>query len=80
MGGVEDMRSADPATLTPSQASEELSRLAALLEQANVAYHTDDAPVISDADYDALRRRNAAIEEAFPALKRADSPSEQVGA
>nr|WP_281841749.1 NAD-dependent DNA ligase LigA [Sinisalibacter aestuarii] len=63
------------------QAAEaELARLAALIARANRAYHTEDAPEISDAEYDAARQRNAAIEARFPALKRADSPSEQVGA
>ncbi len=66
--------------LTESQAAEELARLAAEIARANRAYHTDDAPEISDAAYDALKRRNAEIEARFPALKRADSPSEQVGA
>ena len=66
--------------LTEDQARQELDRLAALLSQANVAYHAEDAPQISDADYDALKRRNAEIEARFPDLKRADSPSEQVGA
>ena len=47
---------------------------------ANLAYHQADAPEITDADYDALKRRNAAIEARFPELKRPDSPSEQVGA
>ncbi|WP_394152441.1 NAD-dependent DNA ligase LigA [Loktanella salsilacus] len=79
-GGVDESGWADPATLSPVEASQELSRLAAALEQANIAYHTDDAPVISDAQYDALRRRNAALEDAFPALKRADSASDKVGA
>lgn len=66
--------------LSPEAAREELAALAAELERANLAYHRDDAPVMSDADYDVLKRRNAAIEAAFPELKRPDSPSEQVGA
>ena len=66
--------------LTKAQAETELVRLAEVLNEANTAYHTEDAPEISDADYDALKRRNAAIEVRFPDLKRADSPSEQVGA
>ena len=65
--------------LTREQAAEELARLAGLIGAANTAYHTEDAPEISDADYDALKRRNAEIEARFPDLKRADSPSEQVG-
>ncbi len=66
--------------LTEEQAKQELARLATLLLQANEAYHGADAPDISDADYDALKLRNAAIEAHFPALKRSDSPSEHVGA
>jgi DNA ligase (NAD+) len=66
--------------LTKAQAETELARLAEVLNAANTAYHTQDAPEISDAEYDALKRRNAAIEARFPDLKRADSPSEQVGA
>ena len=66
--------------LTKAQAETELARLAEVLNEANTAYHTEDAPEISDADYDALKRRNAAIEARFPDIKRADSPSEQVGA
>jgi DNA ligase (NAD+) len=66
-------------SLTADEAARELARLAAALSDANTAYHTEDAPRISDADYDALKRRNAAIETRFPALKRADSPSDQVG-
>ncbi|MFN4153611.1 MAG: NAD-dependent DNA ligase LigA [Paracoccaceae bacterium] len=65
--------------LTEDQARIELARLAAALAGANRAYHTLDAPEISDAEYDALKQRNAAIEARFPALKRADSPSDQVG-
>jgi DNA ligase (NAD+) len=66
--------------LTEAQARDELARLADVLARANQAYHTQDAPGMSDADYDALKQRNAAIEARFPALKRADSPSDLVGA
>ncbi len=68
------------AKLTEAEARERLADLAAALEAANRAYHQDDAPEISDADYDALKRENAAIEARFPNLKRSDSPTEQVGA
>jgi DNA ligase (NAD+) len=67
------------AELTPAQARAELAWLAEQLAVANTAYHRDDAPEISDADYDALKQRNAAIEAQFPTLKRADSPSDVVG-
>ncbi|WP_204114196.1 NAD-dependent DNA ligase LigA [Shimia biformata] len=67
-------------SLTEDQAAQELARLAGLIAAANTAYHTQDAPEISDAEYDALKRRNAEIEARFPHLKRADSPSDQVGA
>ncbi|MFC3616382.1 NAD-dependent DNA ligase LigA [Lutimaribacter marinistellae] len=70
----------EPSQLSEAEARSELARLADLLARANKAYHTEDAPEISDAEYDALKRRNAEIETAFPALKREDSPSEQVGA
>ena len=70
----------DVATLTEAEAEVELARLAAEIARANAAYHAEDAPEISDAAYDALKQRNAAIESRFPQLKRADSPSEQVGA
>ena len=66
--------------LTIEEAEAELARLADLLTRANTAYHTEDAPEISDADYDAAKRRNAEIEARFPELKRSDSPSDQVGA
>jgi len=68
------------AAMTRDDARAELERLARQLALANAAYHTDDAPVMSDADYDALKRRNAVIEARFADLKRADSPSDQVGA
>lgn len=66
--------------LTLEEAEAELARLSTVLAQANTAYHTEDAPEISDAEYDAAKRRNADIEARFPELKRADSPSDQVGA
>ncbi len=66
--------------LDAEEARAELARLAEVLEEANLAYHQKDAPVISDAEFDALRLRNTAIEARFPDLKRADSPSETVGA
>ena len=66
--------------LTEAQARDELLRLAELLAAANRDYHMLDAPTLSDADYDTLKRRNAAIEARFPDLKRTDSASDQVGA
>ena len=66
--------------LTRQEAQDELARLALALTAANQAYHTLDAPEVSDADYDAMKRRNAAIETRFADLKRADSVSDQVGA
>ncbi|APX11631.1 NAD-dependent DNA ligase LigA [Tateyamaria omphalii] len=66
--------------LTEAQAKAELARLAKALARANAAYHAEDAPEISDAEYDDLKRRNVAIEARFPQLKRDDSPSDQVGA
>lgn len=66
--------------LSASQAEKELARLSDELHRANTAYHQDDAPIMSDAAYDALMRRNLLIERSFPKLKRKDSPSDLVGA
>lgn len=66
--------------MNDESAKAELARLSQLLQQANADYHGRDNPQISDAAYDALKLRNAAIEMSFPHLKRQDSPSEQVGA
>ena len=70
----------DVSRLTPDQARSELARLASLLQQANIDYHQNDNPSLSDAEYDRLKRRNAAIEAQFAGLKRSDSPSDQIGA
>ncbi|MGR3838900.1 MAG: NAD-dependent DNA ligase LigA [Cognatishimia sp.] len=66
--------------LTSEEAAIELKDLAKILAKANQDYHDKDAPELSDADYDALKRRNTDIESRFPELKRTDSPSDQVGA
>ncbi|MEX6504796.1 NAD-dependent DNA ligase LigA [Jiella sp. M17.18] len=65
--------------LTENEAAEELARLAAEIAGHDRRYFQEDAPTVSDAEYDALRRRNAAIEARFPELIREDSPSARVG-
>ncbi len=66
--------------LSEEEAAAALAYLAAEIARNDALYHAKDAPEISDADYDALKRRNDAIEARFPALVRADSPSRRVGA
>ena len=68
------------AGLDESEATQELARLAAEIAHHDALYYQKDAPEVSDAAYDALRKRNEAIEARFPDLKRADSPSLRVGA
>jgi DNA ligase (NAD+) len=68
------------AELDESEAAAELARLAAEIASHNRSYHELDAPTISDAEFDALVRRNREIEARFPALVRADTPSAAVGA
>ncbi|ARP97938.1 NAD-dependent DNA ligase LigA [Pseudorhodoplanes sinuspersici] len=66
--------------LTEEQAAGELQRLAKLIAEHDKRYYQQDAPTVSDAEYDALRQRNNEIEARFPALIRKDSPSKRVGA
>jgi DNA ligase (NAD+) len=69
-----------PQELSPGEAKTELKRLAKEIAHHDELYHQKDAPAISDAEYDALVKRNKAIEALFPSLKRTDSPSARVGA
>ena len=62
-----------------AEAANELMRLARQINRANRLYHAEDAPDITDAEYDALVRRNAELEAAYPHLIRPDSPSNKVG-
>ncbi len=69
----------DPQTLSEAGAANELMRLAKAIAHHDRLYHAEDSPEITDPEYDALVRRNAEIEAAFPHLIRADSPSRKVG-
>ncbi len=66
--------------LTAAEAAAELEALAKRIAELDVAYHRDDMPLLTDAEYDSLKKRNEEIESAFPELVRADSPSFRVGA
>nr|WP_040589803.1 NAD-dependent DNA ligase LigA [Sphingopyxis sp. MC1] len=68
------------AVTTEADAANELMRLARTIAHHNNRYHAEDAPEISDAEYDALVRRNNELEAAFPHLIRADSPNRLIGA
>jgi DNA ligase (NAD+) len=71
--------SANPTDIPEAEAANELMRLARAIARHDRLYHAEDAPEVSDAEYDALVRRNAELEAAFPHLVRADSPSQKVG-
>ncbi len=66
-------------SLSEAEAANELMRLARAIAKHDRLYHAQDNPEITDQEYDALVRRNAALEEAFPHLIRSDSPSHKVG-
>ena len=79
MTGHDALRTRPPEALTEEEAAAELAALAAEIAHHDRAYHEKDAPEVSDAEYDALVRRNQAIEGRFPELIRQDSPSRRVG-
>jgi DNA ligase (NAD+) len=77
--GQDQISATAPVDMTEADAANELMRLARAIAKHDRLYHADDAPEITDQEYDALVRRNAALEEAFPHLVRDDSPSRKVG-
>ena len=77
---AKDAGSVAVADLTEPEAAAELKRLAAEIAAHDRRYYQQDAPTVTDAAYDELRVRNSEIETRFPHLKRADSPTERVGA
>jgi DNA ligase (NAD+) len=77
---MSDLSLKDVVDLSEDEARAELERLAAAIAAADIAYHQQDRPEITDAEYDALKRRNDAIESAFPELVREDTPTGRVGA
>jgi DNA ligase (NAD+) len=81
MSGKSERDGSDqPQSAEERDAAARLASLAEVLAAADRAYYQEDAPSLSDADYDALKRENADLEARFPHLKRADSPSDTVGA
>ena len=77
---MDDLRNIPVDRLETDQAAQELEALAREIAAHREAYYVEDNPSISDAEFDALERRNALIEQKFPKLNRADSPSHSVGA
>lgn len=74
------MQEIDVEALDEAAAEAELARIAEAMARADALYYGEDAPELTDAEYDALKARNLAIEARFPTLVRADSPSQKVGA
>ena len=64
--------------LSEAEVANELMRLAKVIARHDALYHAEDSPEISDPEYDALVRRNAELEAAFPHLLRPDSPSARI--
>jgi DNA ligase (NAD+) len=79
-GSAETLAAAPVEALDEADAAAELTRRADAIAAHDLRYHRDDAPTISDADYDALKRRNGELEARFPHLVRENSPSLRVGA
>jgi len=75
-----DLRTIPVGDLTSVEADQELAALAKEIKEHDARYYQKDAPSISDAEYDALRQRNEAIEKRFPLSVRPDSPTGRVGA
>ena len=69
-----------PFIITPMSPAEQVARLREQIERANNAYYINDAPEISDAEYDRLFRELQALEAANPDLQSPDSPTQRVGA
>ena len=80
MSTTEDFEAINVEELTESQASREIIILKEQIRKHDISYHSDDAPIISDYEYDKLRIRITAIESRFPNLKGEDDPSLYVGA
>lgn len=77
--GIDQTSGSNPVDMSEADAANELMRLAKQIAHHDRLYHAEDSPEVTDQEYDALVRRNAALEAAFPHLVRPDSPSQKVG-
>lgn len=77
---IENEDTMDIRNLSREQAAAELKRIAEEMAKSDIAYYQNDAPYLTDAQYDELKKRNEEIEKLFPDLIRADSPSKRIGA